>query len=157
MAKRICWGWLVVVLLTGMLAACGGGGGDGGSDDGTYGVGDSATVGDVVITLDEASLVVYRVGATFTVVNNGSTDLVLDPETSFAIVGDSTGTEVPLTLDPVSCDNSLTGTVPAGGTLTGDLCWRSNPSDTWPLLAQITYAGGETESGPAVWTVEAEE
>ena len=157
MAKRICWGWLVVVLLTGMLAACGGGGGDGGSDDGTYGVGDSATVGDVVITLDEASLVVYRVGATFTVVNNGRTDLVLAPETSFTIVGDSTGTEVPLTLDPVSCDNSLTGTVPAGGTLTGDLCWRSNPSDTWPLLAQITYAGGETESGPAVWTVEAEE
>ena len=145
---------ILAALLIGCLSACGK---EEKSDDGTHGVGEAVQVNDVIITLDSASLVSYKVKVEFTVENKGSADLTLDPETSFVIEGDNTGTKVDLTLDPVGCSNSLSGTVPAGGSLTGELCWRSDPSLTWPTVAFISYGGDSMASAAAVWKVALEE
>lgn len=153
MSKKALFITLAVVLIW-SLSACGR---EEKSDDGTHGIGEAVQVDDVIITMNSASLVSYKVKAEFTVENKGTADLTLDPETSFVIEGDNTGTKVELTLDPVGCSNSLSGTVPAGGSLTGDLCWRSNPSDTWPTVAFISYGGDSMASAAAVWKVALEE
>ena len=147
----------VVILLILMsvlcLTACGGG--SAAEDDG-FGIGDPVQIGDVVITMDAASLVSHKAKMTFTIENQGTDDLVIDPEEAFTFQGDNTGSVVPLELDP-SCQNKLSGTVPAGGSLSGQVCVRSDPTLTWPIVVTFTYVGGETDTGPATWTAEAED
>jgi hypothetical protein len=150
MAKRMLCSWIAVVMLVSALAGCGDGGGR--TDEGAHGTGETVQVGNVAIVMDSASLLSHRVRVEFTIENRGSEALVVDPETSFAVMGDSGGTEVLLGIDP-TCTNELNGTVPAGGSLSGQLCWRSDPSRTWPEVVTITYAAAETDSGPAIWTV----
>lgn len=152
MKKKIQITLLVVLALILCLTACGG---EKETEDDGFGIGDPVQIGDVIITLDEISLVTHKAKATFTIENRGTTELVIDPETTFMFFGDNTGDEVSLELDP-NCPNELSGTIPAGGSLSGQVCVRSDPTLTWPLIVTFTYTGGETESGPAVWTAETE-
>lgn len=151
MAKRTHWSLVVLVLLIAALAGCGGGGS---VNDGTHDTGEVVQVGDLTIVMDSASLMSHRVRANFTIENQGASDLTFDGEAAFTAKGDNTGTDVPLGIDP-TCTNVLSGVVPAGGSLSGQLCWRSDPSSTWPETATITYAGGDTDT--ASWTVRGEQ
>lgn len=144
---------LLTLILVLCLTACGGGSE---AEDTGFGIGDPVQVGDVVITMDAASVISHKAKITLTIENQGTTALTIDPEMSFTYYGDSTGSEVQLEIDP-SCPDRLSGEIPAGGSLTGQVCVRSDPTLTWPIVVTFTYTGGETESGPATWTAEAEE
>jgi len=131
-------------LLCGLLASCGGGNKAGG------GAGEAVDVNGASITMNSGAVSRNTVKANFTVENKGSSDLVIDPATSFTVEAENEGEKVNMEVDPGCKSTQLAGTVPAGGTLTGDLCWRSDPTLTWPATAKIKY-------GTAVWEVKTEE
>jgi hypothetical protein len=145
----------LAALLVCCLVACGGGDGDGetGSQPkGEAAAGKTFEVGDVSITLNSARISNYKLEANFTVANKGAQDLEFDPETAFAVEGAAEEREVPLTLDSLACrGRELKGTVPAGGELGGDVCWKADATKTWPIRAKITYSGA-----PSAWEVKAE-
>ncbi len=106
------------------------------------------------VTLNSATLSGYTLEASFTVVNRGDEDLTFDPEAGFAAKGIFEEREAALELDVGACQGSvLKGTVPAGGELTGDLCWKADPTETAPKTATITYG---TAASISMWEVEAE-
>jgi hypothetical protein len=142
----------IAALLVCCLVACGGGGGNGDQPKEESAAGQTVEVGDVAVTLNSAAITNYKLEANLTVANKGAQDLEFDPETAFAVEGSAGDREVPITLDTLACRGRLLkGTVPAGGELTGDVCWKADATKTWPALAKITYSGA-----PTAWEVKAE-
>lgn len=138
----------VALFLVGCLVACSGG------KDGAPPQGAPLGAGDLSVTLNRAALSGYTLEASFTVVNRGNEDLLLDPKTGFGAKAAAAEREIPLELDLAACQGSLLqGTVPAGGELTGDLCWKADPTGALPETATITYG---TAASISLWEVEAE-
>ncbi len=115
-------------------------------------IGKSVTSGDVLITMEEGQVANYQARATFTIENKSSSELAIDPATSFVVKADSEGVEVKMELDKRGCGSKLIkGPVPAGGKITGDVCWRGNATDTWPAQVLIGFNGIPGAEGVVAW------
>jgi hypothetical protein len=147
--KRVIFTAITVIMVL-LLAACGGG--EEAADTGMTEIGEAVTVGDIVITMDQGVVANYQARVTFTIENKGSAELAIDPTTTFTIKADSEGVAVPMELDKRVCGTKLIkGPVPAGGKVTGDVCWRGNATDTWPAQAMIGFNGEPGAEGVATW------
>ena len=148
--KRVIFTAITVSMVL-LLAACGGGGGNK-TEAGFPEIGEAVTVGDIVITMDQGEVANYQARATFTIENKGSSELAIDPATTFIIKAESEGVEVNMELNKRDCGTKLiAGPVPAGGKVTGDVCWRGNATDTWPAQALIGFNGEPGAEGVTTW------
>ena len=153
MKRNIFIAIMVMIIL--LLAACGGGEED--TQEGYAQIGETATSGDIDITMDQGEVSNYQARATFTIVNNGGGELAIDPETTFVVKAESEGLEVKMELDKRTCGSKLiTGPVPAGGQVTGDVCWRGNATDTWPAQVLVGFNGQPDAEGVITWKLEVE-
>jgi len=88
----------------------------------TYQVGDEIRFGQGIIHLNSLSFSDGRMRANFTLQNNSSQPLDIDPQDAFAAF-DGEGTELDLTV--LECGRSqLFGRILAGDRLRGNLCWK---------------------------------
>ncbi len=150
MSRKIIAVLLLCVLLSALIVSCKGKS-QANTEAGVSTEGQAVQVKDAVITLNKGGFDRNKLSANFTIENKGSGDLTIDPKTSFVVSAENEGEKVVMEIDPVSCKSTLLqGTVPPGGNLTGDVCWRSDPTLTWPASATITY-------DTAVWKVKVEE
>ncbi len=140
---------LIFFLLSSLVVSCKRKGG-GNTEAGVSGEGEAVQVKDAVITLNKGGFDRNRLSANFTVENKGSSDLTIDP-TSFTLAADNQGEKVVMEIDPVSCKTTLLkGTIKPGDKLTGDVCWRSDPTLTWPGTATIKF-------DTATWKIQSEQ
>ena len=145
----------MIVLAVMVLSACGAKSADGGGTGGNK-VGDPVEVKDknLVITMDSSAINTYKVTATFTIENKGTADFAMDAKTTFIIDGTNGDEKVKLELDAPSCGaKMIKGPVPAGGKVTGDLCWRGDPTLTWVNEAEISFGGAAGAPGVVSWKV----
>jgi hypothetical protein len=143
-----------------VLAACGSKGGGGDASGGSQKIGDAVEVKEqnLVITMDSGALNNNKIMATFTIENKGGSDFAIDPKTTFIISGSSGEENVPLTLDTLTCGSKMIkGPVPAGGKTTGNMCWRGDPTLTWPINVVISFGGAEGAPGVVTWKLAVEE
>jgi hypothetical protein len=156
MNRRMLIFFPLMVLFTLMSPACASK--VGGSTSGTHASGDPVEVKDksLVITMDSGSVSSYKVTATFTIENKGTSDFAIDPKTTFIASATSGDEKVPLSLGILECGSKLIkGPVPAGGKITGDMCWRGNPTNTWPNDVVISFGGAATDPGAVIWKLSA--
>jgi hypothetical protein len=159
MKRRVLFVLSLFILSALVLAACGAKG-SGGAGDGSQAVGVAAEVADknLVITMDSGAVNSYKVTTTFTIENKGASEFAIDPNTTFVVTATSGEEQVPMELGVSECGSKMIkGPVPAGGTITGDVCWRGSPTNTWPNDVVISFGGAEGEPGVVSWKLSVEE
>jgi hypothetical protein len=159
MKRRIFFVLSLCILGALILAACAGKSG-GAASDGSNQIGDAVEVKDknLVVTMDSGMVTTYKVVTTFTIENKGSSDFAIDPNTTFVVSATSGDENVPLTLGVSECGSKMIkGPVPAGGKITGDVCWRGNPTNTWPNDVVISFGGAAGDPGVVSWKLTVEE
>jgi predicted small secreted protein len=146
---------LVVIVALG-LTACGNKSG-GGSSGGAHNIGDAVQVTDknLVITMESGSITANKILTSFTIENKGSADFTVDPATTFQVSATSGTDAVIVTVDNVDCTKTFKAPVPAGGKVTGDVCWRGDPTHTWPDTAVISFGGAATDANAIIWKLSA--
>jgi len=158
MKRRILFVLSLFTLGALILTACGAKG-DSGASDGSNKVGDAVEVQDknLVVTMDEGAVTSNKIVTTFTIENKGASDFAIDPNTTFVATATSGDENVPLTVDLECGSKLIQGPVPAGGKITGDMCWRGDPTKTWPVDAVIVFGGAPGDPGVPTWNLSAEE
>jgi hypothetical protein len=157
MKRRMLFVLSIFALGALVLTACGAKAG-GGASDGSGAIGQAVEVKDksLVITMDSGAVNSYKVVTTFTIENKGTTDFAIDPKTTFVVSATSGEEKVPMELGISECGSKLIkGPVPAGGTITGDMCWRTNPTNTWPNDVVISFGGAAGDPGVVSWKLAA--
>jgi hypothetical protein len=159
MKRRMLYVLSLFVLGALALAACGAKG-DGGAGDGSHAIGDPVEVADknLVITMDSGAVNSYKVVTTFTIENKGASEFAIDPKTTFVVSATSGEEQVPMELGVSECGSKMIkGPVPAGGKITGDICWRGNPTNTWPNDVVVSFSGAAGDAGIVSWKLSVEE
>jgi hypothetical protein len=150
MSRKMIAVLLSMILLSALVVSCKGGG-NANSEAGVSSEGQAVQVKDAMITLNKGSIDRNKILANFTVENKGSSDLTIDPATSFTITADNQGENVAVEVDPIDCKSTeLPKTIKPGENATGDVCWRSDPTLTWPAAATIKF-------DTATWKLKGEE
>jgi hypothetical protein len=156
MKRRMLFVLSLFALSAMIVTACGAKGSTGASD-GSNKIGDAVEVQDknLVVTMDDGAVTSNKIVTTFTIENKGTTDFAIDPKTTFVATATSGDEKVPLTVDLECGSKLIKGPVPAGGKITGDMCWRGDPTKTWPNDAVIVFGGAPGDPGVPTWKLSA--
>ncbi len=99
-----------------------------------YQVGDSININGIVISLDSADITTDLIKTTLTIRNNTSTELPVDSMLEFILLTqDNTVLERDLTNLTACASTDLDGSIPAGGSVQGLLCWTGQSSPSYKL------------------------